>query len=244
MKYCATPDGVTALRAMARVVTEALETLDGLTSALSSTVEETINLGPHREALIAVLENIGDSVKRALDPVAGVAEHLEDVATGYQEVIDDDPFARSGKGCDASFRNGGASSGGGAAKREFGAGSGKSRGMYHKQQGGSYGSLAKANPGRRGVEEIHHMPANSINGLSSNDGAAIIMHIEDHKKTMSFDKQPYSDAYRRRQEQLVKEGKLLEAFEMDVDDIHSEFGNKYDEAIRQAREYLLELLIH
>ncbi|MBR6983065.1 MAG: hypothetical protein IKH75_05945 [Ruminococcus sp.] len=36
----------------------------------------------------------------------------------------------------------------------------------------------------------------------------------------------------------MSDGKFLEAFEMDVADIKSKFGDKYDQAINEAREYV------
>ncbi len=40
--------------------------------------------------------------------------------------------------------------------------------------------------------------------------------------------------HRSQQKALIDQGKFDDAFLMDVDDIQSKFGNKYDEAILQA----------
>ena len=113
---------------------------------------------------------------------------------------------------------------------------------YYKQEGGSYKDLDKANPGRKNIEEVHHMPADSVNGLERNDGPAIVMDYADHKCTASYDHAPGADAYRLTQQKLIEAGKFMEAFNMDVDDIQMLFGNKYDGAIDQARHYLVEMI--
>jgi filamentous hemagglutinin len=43
------------------------------------------------------------------------------------------------------------------------------------------------------------------------------------------------------QAQLIKKGKFTEAQNMDVKDVRSKFGSKYDEAIRQLRDYTKKL---
>ena len=37
---------------------------------------------------------------------------------------------------------------------------------------------------------------------------------------------------------LIDQGKFKEALQMDIDDIHDKFGDKYDEAISQMLEYV------
>ncbi len=82
----------------------------------------------------------------------------------------------------------------------------------------------------------HHMPANSASQLSKKRGLAIQMDPKEHRKTASYEgnKKSKQAAYRKKQEQLIKQGKFDDAFLMDVDDIQSKFGNKYDDAIWEA----------
>ncbi len=96
-------------------------------------------------------------------------------------------------------------------------------------------------PARDGYDS-HHMPADSVTNWKKGDGPAIKMDPEDHKNTMSWGSGKDAKAYREHQKELIDQGKVMEAFQMDVDDIRSQFGNKYDDAIEQTQKYLLELL--
>ena len=101
--------------------------------------------------------------------------------------------------------------------------------------GGSYGEVFVKGQGE--VYEIHHMPANNINGLETNDGPAIRMDKEDHRETASCGNSKEAREYRAEQARLIESGDFEGAMQMDIDDIHSKFGDKYDEAIEQAVEY-------
>lgn len=108
-----------------------------------------------------------------------------------------------------------------------------------KPTGGTYGELKDAWRGELEKEpphEVHHMPANDINGLNVNDGPAIVMDKADHRQTASCGNSLEAREYRAKQEALIKEGKFEEAMQMDIDDIHEKFGNKYDDAIAQMKE--------
>ncbi len=60
------------------------------------------------------------------------------------------------------------------------------------------------------------------------------MDPEDHKLTDSYGSSAESVAYREQQKLLIEQGKFDDAFLMDVNDIQSLFGNKYDDAIWDA----------
>jgi filamentous hemagglutinin len=62
------------------------------------------------------------------------------------------------------------------------------------------------------------------------------METRDHAQTASFGNSRKARAFRQRQKELIDQGRLREAIQMDIDDIRSLFGNKYDEAIRQMLE--------
>jgi hypothetical protein len=99
--------------------------------------------------------------------------------------------------------------------------------------GGSYSDVRAGNKGG----DVHHMPADSVSGLPREDGPAIWMETPDHAKTASFDNNPGARAYRARQKELISQGQMMEAIQMDIDDIRRQFGNKYNETINQMLEY-------
>ncbi|MDH1629787.1 hemagglutinin repeat-containing protein [Pseudomonas mosselii] len=88
--------------------------------------------------------------------------------------------------------------------------------------------------------DSHHCPAKhcyTSAPISSMDGPAIKMDPADHRLTASYGSSPEAKAYRAKQEELLQEGRLKDAIQMDVDDIRSRFGNKYDAAIEQMLKY-------
>jgi hypothetical protein len=66
------------------------------------------------------------------------------------------------------------------------------------------------------------------------------MEPADHRRTASYGGGPGStqQAYRDRQAALIEQGQFDEAFLMDVDDLQSKFGDKYDRAILDAMDAL------
>ena len=74
--------------------------------------------------------------------------------------------------------------------------------------------------------------------ISSQDGPAIKMEPGDHRQTASYGGSPEAKAYRERQKELIDQGKVREAVQMDIDDLRSKFGNKYDSAIKEMESYV------
>ncbi len=110
---------------------------------------------------------------------------------------------------------------------------------FAEKTGGTYGELKNEWGGKLEAEpprEVHHMPANDVNGLKENDGPAIVMEKADHRQTASCGSSLDAREYRQQQKVLIDEGKFEEAMQMDIDDIHDKFGNKYDDAIAQMKE--------
>lgn len=107
------------------------------------------------------------------------------------------------------------------------------------KKGGSYGELRKETSDDN--TEIHHMPADSASPLERNDGPAIKMDKEDHRQTASCGNSRESREYRDKQKELIEQGKFREAIQMDIDDIHEKFGDKYDDAISEMNEYVDKL---
>jgi len=94
--------------------------------------------------------------------------------------------------------------------------------------------------------ERHHMPSQGSfkdNPAYSRDCTpAIRMDPTDHQKTGSHTRNGAdAKAYRAKQKAMVDAGKFVDAFEMDVNDIRTLFGNKYDAAIQQARDALARM---
>ncbi|WP_095092859.1 hemagglutinin repeat-containing protein [Pseudomonas sp. Irchel 3A5] len=88
--------------------------------------------------------------------------------------------------------------------------------------------------------DSHHCPARSCYTaapISDVDGPAIKMDPNDHKLTASNGNSDAAKAYRAQQKELLEQGKLDEAIKMDIDDIRSKFGDKYDAAIEQMVKY-------
>lgn len=109
-----------------------------------------------------------------------------------------------------------------------------------RRTGGSYDSLDwgwNDTP----PHEKHHMPSNYSSHLETGEGPCIAMEYKDHVQTASWGNSRDARAYAAVQKELIEEGKFREALQMDIDDIHSKFGDKYDNAISQMLEYVDEL---
>ncbi|MCL9782535.1 hypothetical protein M9194_13955 [Vibrio sp. S4M6] len=104
-------------------------------------------------------------------------------------------------------------------------------------KGGAYGKI-------KGIagNEAHHMPADSVSSYSSYSGPAVSMSAADHAKTASYGSTKTAKGYRAMQAKLIAEGKFLEAQQMDISDIRSKFGSKYDKGIQQMQAYTKKLL--
>jgi RHS repeat-associated protein len=81
--------------------------------------------------------------------------------------------------------------------------------------GGSYSQVRSSNIGG----EVHHMPANSVNGLGHGSGPAIHMSKADHAQTGSYKNKPGARRFRAQQAQHIKNGRFDKAMKMDIDDI-------------------------
>lgn len=102
--------------------------------------------------------------------------------------------------------------------------------------GGSYKDVP-ANGG-----QVHHMPADSVSPFSKNKGPGIRMETQDHMDTASWGRSKSAQAYREKQKELIDKGLFREAQQMDINDVRTKFGNKYDESIQEMLKYTEELL--
>jgi hypothetical protein len=116
------------------------------------------------------------------------------------------------------------------------------------QLGGSYSSIVSAMGGER-----HHCFAadaytkttvdkydssrKDIGNVTYYSGPCILMTTADHQKTASWGSSTSAAAYRSQQLTLVKQGKYLAAMQMDIDDIRSKFGSRYNTAISRMWAY-------
>jgi RHS repeat-associated protein len=94
--------------------------------------------------------------------------------------------------------------------------------------GGRYGDL-RARPGI----ERNHIPPDSVTRLPTRQGPAIQMERADHYRTASWGNSVEAQRYRAVQLTLINAGRFDDAVLMDIIDIRSKFGTKYDEAILQ-----------
>lgn len=107
--------------------------------------------------------------------------------------------------------------------------------------GGKYKDLQNSSKYDSSNQEIHHIPADSTSELSRSDGPSIIMDKEDHRRTASCGNSNEAKAYRMKQKEYIGKGQFDKAVKMDIEDIKSKFGNKYDKQIDEMKEYLNKL---
>ena len=108
-----------------------------------------------------------------------------------------------------------------------------------EKKGGSYKEVYKEGEGDKC--EIHHMPSDAASNLERNEGPCIKMEKDDHRQTASCGASKEACEYRAAQKSLIEQGKFREALQMDIDDIHEKFGDKYDGAIAEMLEYVDKL---
>ncbi len=107
-----------------------------------------------------------------------------------------------------------------------------------KYLGGAKGGLYS----KQNILEGNHTPTMQsfeIAGfkISYNKGSAFQMLYEEHQKFISSGNSKIAQAFRNKEAGLLKQGKFMEAFELTVEQVRAKYGNKYDDAIGQAREY-------
>ncbi|MEV6212020.1 LamG-like jellyroll fold domain-containing protein [Kitasatospora sp. NPDC051914] len=113
--------------------------------------------------------------------------------------------------------------------------------------GGPYrGGQYKDQHAKQGVIERNHMPASqSIQdawGMPEGQGLTIQMDIADHKQTQSWGSSRAGQLHRAHQTYLLRQGRLTEALQMDIDNVKSMFPGKYDSAIDEMLTKLPEFI--
>jgi filamentous hemagglutinin len=70
------------------------------------------------------------------------------------------------------------------------------------------------------------------------------MERPDHKRTLSNGSSKVAKTYRNTQKKLIDSGRFMDAITMDVVDVQSKFGDKYNGAIAQMMAYATCLKKH
>lgn len=118
---------------------------------------------------------------------------------------------------------------------------------YNKQyalkvgkKGGSYSEVKKTSNGD--YTQVHETPSFDSTGADvRKDGPSIKMSTEDHRMTGSYGSSREAQEYRAAQKALIEQGKYHDAIQMDIDDLHLKFGDKYDDAIAEMIEYATQI---
>ncbi len=111
--------------------------------------------------------------------------------------------------------------------------------------GGSY-EFVKYFARKQENYEVHHLiPVKLLvmtGILDRLKGPSIKIEKIDHAKTRSYKKKNMlKDNYFQRQLAYLKKNNIRAAVEMEIVDIQEKFGSKYDDAIREVREYVAKL---
>jgi hypothetical protein len=89
--------------------------------------------------------------------------------------------------------------------------------------------------------DSNHSPADAISPFRRNDGPAFQMDPTDHRQMSSTGSSASAKAWRKKQQDLIAQGKLREAVQMDIDEARRLFGNKYDDAIQEMLDYITSI---
>ncbi|MBO9154071.1 RHS repeat domain-containing protein [Chitinophaga sp. GCM10012297] len=145
------------------------------------------------------------------------------LAAQYGAQVLDDDFARTVSGLDASVNTSTPTS---------------------TYLGGAKGSLFS----KRNILEANHSPtmkSYEIAGfsISYSEGSAFQMVYAEHRAFVSTGSSKAAQAFRAQEASLLKQGKFMEAFDLNMNSIKSQFGNKYNEAMSQAREHFQKNIV-
>ena len=103
-------EGVEALRNLASRMDEIREEILGIAGNMQSKAEDNSDvLGPHVDSLITVCEEVKKLTEDSSSPIETLSTSCNNLATKYEEIISNDPFASS---ADSSSSGGTGSSGG------------------------------------------------------------------------------------------------------------------------------------
>ena len=210
------------------VLGEPADLVNGLIYAAE---KDYINAGISMAAVIPVVGDAGKAVKygaKAVDKGGAIAKTLNVVRKPLAK-NESKQFKATAKGIKKASK-------GKADKAAEAVKGGKAVGKGGKRTGGAYKDIL-ADGG-----QVHHMPADSVSPYSKGDGPGIRMETNDHMDTASWGRSKGAQVYRAKQKELIDKGLFREAQQMDIEDVQSKFGNKYNESIQEMLEYTDELL--
>jgi hypothetical protein len=109
----------------------------------------------------------------------------------------------------------------------------------HNYKGGTYSIVRITNKGG----QVHHvLGAKVIASVATPynyyNAPSIWMKKADHRKTLSYGRSAEANEHRAKQAALVTAGDVRGALQLDVDDIRSKFGKRYDPAIAEMARSL------
>lgn len=102
-------------------------------------------------------------------------------------------------------------------------------------RGGSYDSLKVINKPHN--IERHHIPADSVSGVSRGRGMAIQMDAADHAKTSSFRNSSSAQKYRKEIKSKIDAGDMRGAVATEIWDVKKATGSKYNQALNEMLTY-------
>ena len=101
---------------------------------------------------------------------------------------------------------------------------------------------------KQNIIEGNHLP--TLDGfmqagfkISKGKGSAIQMLYEEHRLFISTGISAEAMAFRKAEAALLKIGKFTEAFDLNANRVLSTYGNKYNSAIQEAREYFQKEIV-
>lgn len=114
-RYKCDLEGIGALRKLAADIRENIETIEEETKQQKNVISEYVEvLGPHHQSLVSTIYEIQIAIRGGISPAVEMADMLMDVAQGYEDIINDNPFAS----LDVSENSGGNSQKGETKKSE------------------------------------------------------------------------------------------------------------------------------
>ena len=104
--------------------------------------------------------------------------------------------------------------------------------------GGAKGDLYS----KKGILEGNHAPTMKSMELSGfkinyNEGSAFQMLYEEHRAFISTGSSKAAVAFRNQESALLNQGKFMEAFDLNAQRVRAAYGDKYNDALNQSRDY-------
>jgi hypothetical protein len=110
--------------------------------------------------------------------------------------------------------------------------------------GGAKGDLYS----KKGILEGNHVPtmkSMEVSGsrISYNEGSAFQMLYEEHRAFISTGSSKAAVAFRNQEVGLLNQGKFMEAFDLNAQRVRAAYGDKYNDALNQAKDYYQKTVV-